>query len=175
MRRSSGLSRQQLKLENIRRCQKAGVPVGAEPEKPIGLKAYRQKVKQSAKEAAKAEANTRSMGVAVSPGSLPESGKPTFELGDDEFFDAWRRVEAHLEHHQPQFIIFQCGADSLEGDPLAHLRYTEEPHAHAARRLMDIAGRHARGRILAVGGGGYNRRNLARAWTRVVREFVEAG
>lgn len=34
--------------------------------------------------AAKAEANTRSMGVAVSPGSLPESGKPTFELGDDE-------------------------------------------------------------------------------------------
>ena len=95
--------------------------------------------------------------------------------GDDEFFDAWRRVEAHLEHHQPQFIIFQCGADSLEGDPLAHLRYTEEPHAHAARRLMDIAARHARGRILAVGGGGYNRRNLARAWTRVVREFVEAG
>jgi phosphoenolpyruvate---glycerone phosphotransferase subunit DhaK len=34
--------------------------------------------------AAKAEANTRSMGVAVSPGSLPESGKLTFELGDDE-------------------------------------------------------------------------------------------
>lgn len=32
----------------------------------------------------KAEASTRSMGVAVSPGSLPESGKPTFELGDDE-------------------------------------------------------------------------------------------
>ena len=37
-----------------------------------------------ARVAAKAEANTRSMGVAVSPGSLPESGKPTFELGVDE-------------------------------------------------------------------------------------------
>lgn len=37
-----------------------------------------------ARVAAKAEAVTRSMGVAVSPGSLPESGKPTFELGDDE-------------------------------------------------------------------------------------------
>ena len=95
--------------------------------------------------------------------------------GDDEFFEAWQRVEAHLEQHQPQFIIFQCGADSLEGDPLAHLRYSEEPHAHAARRLMDIADRHARGRVLAVGGGGYNRSNLARAWTRVVREFVAAG
>jgi dihydroxyacetone kinase-like protein len=32
----------------------------------------------------KAEANVRSMGVAVSAGSLPETGKPTFELGDDE-------------------------------------------------------------------------------------------
>ena len=37
-----------------------------------------------ARVAAKAEANTRSMGVAVSPGSLPESGNPTFEIGDDE-------------------------------------------------------------------------------------------
>jgi len=95
--------------------------------------------------------------------------------GDEEFFEAWARVEAHLEQQRPEFIIFQCGADSLEGDPLAHLRYTEEAHGHAARRLVDIAERHARGRVLGLGGGGYNRENLARAWTRVVREFVEAG
>jgi len=95
--------------------------------------------------------------------------------GDEEFFEAWARVEAHLEQQRPEFIIFQCGADSLEGDPLAHLRYTEEAHGHAARRLVDIAERHAHGRVLGLGGGGYNRENLARAWTRVVREFVEAG
>jgi len=29
--------------------------------------------------------------------------------------------------------------------------------------------------VLGLGGGGYNRRNLARAWSRVVRAFVEAG
>ncbi len=34
--------------------------------------------------AAKAEANTRSIGVAVSAGSIPETGVPTFEIGDDE-------------------------------------------------------------------------------------------
>lgn len=34
--------------------------------------------------ARKAEANMRSMGVAVSPGSLPETGLHTFEIGDDE-------------------------------------------------------------------------------------------
>lgn len=34
--------------------------------------------------ARKAVANVRSMGVAVSAGSIPETGKPTFELADDE-------------------------------------------------------------------------------------------
>jgi dihydroxyacetone kinase-like protein len=32
----------------------------------------------------KARDNTRSMGVALAAGSLPETGEPTFELGDDE-------------------------------------------------------------------------------------------
>ncbi|MCC7198804.1 MAG: acetoin utilization protein AcuC [Gammaproteobacteria bacterium] len=95
--------------------------------------------------------------------------------GDDEFFEAWRQVEAHLEAHRPQFIIFQCGADSLKGDPITHLQFTEEAHAHAAARLCEIADRHADGRILGVGGGGYNRRNVARAWTRVVKSFIDAG
>ena len=94
--------------------------------------------------------------------------------GDAAFHQAWELVEAHLERHQPQFLIFQCGADSLEGDPITHLRLTEEAHAHAATRLALIADRFASGRILGVGGGGYNRRNLARAWTRVVQAFVEA-
>jgi acetoin utilization protein AcuC len=40
--------------------------------------------------------------------------------------------------------------------------------------LCAVADRHASGRILGFGGGGYNRRNIARAWTRVVEAFVEA-
>jgi acetoin utilization protein AcuC len=94
--------------------------------------------------------------------------------GDAEFLAAWPAVESHIERHAPEFVIFQCGADSLGGDPITHLRLTEEAHAHAAKRLCAVADRHAGGRILGVGGGGYNRRNLARAWTRVVQAFVEA-
>ena len=94
--------------------------------------------------------------------------------GDNEFLQAWELIEAHLERHRPEFVIFQCGADSLEGDPITHLRLTEEAHAHAARRLCLIADRHAGGRILGLGGGGYNRRNLERAWTRVVQAFIDA-
>ena len=93
--------------------------------------------------------------------------------GDAAFWPAWERIETYLEARRPEFIVFQCGADSLEGDPITHLRFSEEAHAHAAARLAGIADRLCEGRLLGLGGGGYNRRNLARAWTRVVKSFLE--
>ena len=93
---------------------------------------------------------------------------------DAEFRSAWRRVEAYLDAAEPEFIIFQCGADSLEGDPITHLCFTEQAHADAAATLCRLADKHCGGRLIGTGGGGYNRQNLARAWTRVVQAFVEA-
>ena len=92
---------------------------------------------------------------------------------DAAFHAAWARVEDYLEDFRPEFILLQCGADSLGGDPITHLRFTEEAHAHAAARLCVIADRHAGGRLLALGGGGYDRHNIGRAWARVVRSLVE--
>jgi acetoin utilization protein AcuC len=91
---------------------------------------------------------------------------------DDAFRAEWARVVSWIDDAAPEFIILQCGADSLDGDPLTHLRYTEQAHALAARDLCALADRHAQGRIVGTGGGGYNRRNLARAWTRVVQAFA---
>ena len=90
------------------------------------------------------------------------------EAGDGEFLAAWERVEAFIDRQRPEFILFQCGADSIDGDPITHLRYTPAAHAHAAQRLCLLADRHCDGRLLAMGGGGYNRDNLARAWCAVV-------
>ncbi len=95
------------------------------------------------------------------------------EAGDAEFMTAWQQVEDYLLAGKPDFILMQCGADSLADDPITHLRLTEESHAHAARRLCVIADQLGHGRVLAMGGGGYNRRNLARAWTRVVQALAE--
>lgn len=94
---------------------------------------------------------------------------------DETFFAVWERVEPFLRAGRPEFILFQCGADSLAGDPLTHLGLSENAHAHAARRLCALADELGHGRIVGMGGGGYNRRNLAKAWTRVVQAFVEAG
>lgn len=93
--------------------------------------------------------------------------------GDREFHAAWAGVEAFLERARPEFLLLQCGADSIGGDPLAHLRFTPAAHAHAAARLRDIAERHASGRLLAFGGGGYNRRNVALGWSAVVRSLLD--
>lgn len=94
---------------------------------------------------------------------------------DGDFKLAWERIAEYIDEASPEFIIFQCGADSLAGDPLTHLSYSEEAHATAARSLCRLADLHCGGRIVGTGGGGYSRRNLARAWTRVVEAFVAGG
>ena len=93
--------------------------------------------------------------------------------GDAQFKRAWEEVEAYVEGFKPEFILFQCGADGLQGDPLAALKYSAEAHRYAAERLCVLADRHAEGRLVAWGGGGYNRDNLARAWCAVVKTFAD--
>jgi len=92
---------------------------------------------------------------------------------DDEVFaQVWPRVMTHLTKYDPQFIILQCGADSIDGDPITHLRFSPEVHGRAARELAVFADTCGHGRVLALGGGGYNRGNLAHAWTAVVENLL---
>lgn len=94
------------------------------------------------------------------------------QADDQTFFKVWESAERFLDQAQPEFILMQCGADSLAGDPITHLEYSEAAHRHAAVRLKALAERHCQGRLLALGGGGYNRDNLARAWTAVVEALL---
>lgn len=93
---------------------------------------------------------------------------------DSAFRRAWPRVEEFVRAGKPEFIILQAGADSIAGDPITHLQYTPAAHAHAAKSLCALADEFCQGRILATGGGGYNRANLAAAWTGVVEAMLAA-
>ncbi|HEV8280237.1 MAG TPA: acetoin utilization AcuC family protein [Candidatus Limnocylindrales bacterium] len=65
----------------------------------------------------------------------------------------------------PDLIVSQHGADSHAWDPLAHLNVTTTAHGEAARLVDEIAHRHAGGRWLATGGGGYDAyRVVPRTW-----------
>lgn len=91
---------------------------------------------------------------------------------DREFLTAWTAVEERLKAVKPEFVLLQCGADGLAGDPLAHLRYTEAAHRNAAETLCRIADEYGGGRLLAMGGGGYNHANLDRGWWAVVKAML---
>ena len=66
-----------------------------------------------------------------------------------------------------------AGADSIDGDPITHMKFTPKAHGHAAKRLCRMAEEFCGGKIIALGGGGYNRRNLAQAWCEVLRALIE--
>lgn len=93
--------------------------------------------------------------------------------GDDEFLMMWDKVESFIDESRPEFIFLQCGADGLYGDPLAHLQYSTAAHERAALGACRLAEAHASGRLVALGGGGYDLRNVARAWATVVRVLLE--
>ena len=92
---------------------------------------------------------------------------------DDTAFDrVWPAVEEFVRAAKPEMILLQAGADSISGDPITHLRLTPRSHRLAAEALCAIADDCGHGRLIAFGGGGYNRDNLARAWCEVVEALT---
>ena len=95
------------------------------------------------------------------------------QAGDELFARHWAIAETFIHTIQPEFIIFQCGADSMQGDPITHLELTEKSYQLAAQSLCEIADRYCAGRIIGLGGGGYNLQNLALAWPAVIRAMLQ--
>ena len=95
------------------------------------------------------------------------------ETGDDIALGLWARAEEFLREARPGFYLLQCGADSLAGDPITHLRLTAAFHRHVAARLAALADETAGGRLVALGGGGYALDNLAAAWNGVIEGLLE--
>jgi acetoin utilization protein AcuC len=65
-----------------------------------------------------------------------------------------------LEAFRPDAVVLQLGIDAHRTDPLTHLALDVQTFAAAVRRVVDLAPR-----LVALGGGGYDLRNVARAWT----------
>jgi acetoin utilization protein AcuC len=92
---------------------------------------------------------------------------------DNDFFHAFKRIEEFIDNiAKPELIIFQCGADSIKGDPLTHLRFSAKAHRFASGVLHRLSHEHSDGRIIALGGGGYNPANIADAWTQVIKSLI---
>ncbi|MDQ6722891.1 MAG: acetoin utilization protein AcuC [Thermoproteota archaeon] len=94
--------------------------------------------------------------------------------GDDDFIAAFKKVEEFIDNiAKPELMILQCGADGIAGDPLTHLQYTSKSHRYTADKLHQLSHKYNNGKIIALGGGGYNQTNIAEGWTEVVRSFIK--
>ncbi|MCS7132317.1 MAG: acetoin utilization protein AcuC [Aigarchaeota archaeon] len=93
--------------------------------------------------------------------------------GFEEFKQSWEDfARDFLNHSDPDFILLQAGADGLEGDPLTGLNYNEEVHEFVAGQLHKLAHEKCHGRLVAMGGGGYDPVNVSKAWTAVIRALA---
>ena len=116
-------------------------------------------------------------GDADETGTGPATGTkmnvPLPKRADDALFaEHWKKVEDFLQTITPEFVIFQCGADSMKDDPLTHLELTEQSYGLATRSLCEYADKVCNGRLIALGGGGYNLKNIRKAWPVVIEGML---
>ena len=77
--------------------------------------------------------------------------------GDAEYRRAFNeRILPAAEAFAPEFVILSAGFDAHAADPLAQVRVSTECFAWMSRRIMEVAGKHAGGRVLSMLEGGYN-------------------
>jgi len=78
-----------------------------------------------------------------------------------------------LQAHRPQLILISAGFDAHREDDLGQLGLVEQDYVWITRQLMEVARRHAQGRIVSVLEGGYNLSALARSVEAHVRTLAD--
>jgi acetoin utilization deacetylase AcuC-like enzyme len=78
------------------------------------------------------------------------------------FREAFRsRILPRVDSFAPELIIVSAGFDAHWRDPLANINLTEADFVWATQQLMELADRHAKGRVLSLLEGGYDLQGLA--------------
>lgn len=71
------------------------------------------------------------------------------------------KVLPRLHAFAPELVLISAGFDAHARDPLANFELLEEDFAWITARLVELAERHARGRVVSVLEGGYDLTGLA--------------
>jgi acetoin utilization deacetylase AcuC-like enzyme len=70
-----------------------------------------------------------------------------------------------LEAFKPEMLFVSAGFDAHREDDLAMLKLVEADYTWVTQQIKDVAGRHAKGRIVSLLEGGYNLHALGRSAT----------
>ncbi len=84
--------------------------------------------------------------------------------GSDVFRDAFESaILPRLADFRPDLVIISAGFDAHWRDPLANINLKEADFAWATQKLMEIADRHAGGRLVSILEGGYDLEGLSKS------------
>jgi acetoin utilization deacetylase AcuC-like enzyme len=78
-----------------------------------------------------------------------------------------------LEEFKPEMIFISAGFDAHREDDLGQLGLVEADYEWITQRLMAVAERHSRGRIVSCLEGGYNLSALARSVAAHLRVLAD--
>ena len=94
---------------------------------------------------------------------------------DDAYLYAFKEVVKPLiEAYEPEFIVNQFGVDGHSQDPLVGLALTTKTYEEVAETMHALAHRFSQGRLLILGGGGYNIDDSVRCWSVMFTTVSEA-
>ena len=74
-----------------------------------------------------------------------------------------------LEAYKPQLVFVSAGFDAHREDPLAYLNLEDEDYRWVTEKLVEVAKRYAKGRVVSTLEGGYNTEALGRCVVEHVR------
>jgi acetoin utilization deacetylase AcuC-like enzyme len=95
--------------------------------------------------------------------------------GRAEILGAFREVLVPAaDKFKPELVMISAGFDSRIGDPLGKFTLTDRDFADLTDVMLEIAAKHARGRLVSVLEGGYSLEGLASAAAAHVRRLSEA-
>jgi len=94
---------------------------------------------------------------------------------DDQYIEIFEKIIPCIwEEYDPEFVIWQCGADGHFGDLLGHLNLTTNLYDYLGRRIAELSGKGStKGRLLLLGGGGYNPDSVARVWMTILTAIMD--
>ena len=73
------------------------------------------------------------------------------------------QIMPRLETHRPQMLFFSAGFDGHREDDMAQFGLVEADYVWITEQVMDVAARHAEGRIVSLLEGGYDLSSLGRS------------
>jgi acetoin utilization deacetylase AcuC-like enzyme len=98
----------------------------------------------------------------------PMSGSSQFRLG------VTQRILPALDAFRPELVVISAGFDAHKNDPLAQLLLEEGDYTWVTEKLLEVACRHAGGRLVATLEGGYDLAALGASVAAHIRVLMSA-